>query len=124
MIATKWLAALRDHDITRLAEATSYPFAFRDTGRDARCGKRTANGPDMLAAAIDCLFRSEQLRRAMANSPAPDFRAAEPARPEARRSRWELGQDQPVIAANDSRTSGTQRDDRSEWLDNGFSSRS
>lgn len=79
--ATEWLEALRTRDIERLGRVTSYPFEVRDTRRAAKCGKRVASGPSTLAAAVDCLFRSDLLHRAMADSPSPGFTAYEASAP-------------------------------------------
>jgi hypothetical protein len=75
--AAEWLEALRTRDIKRLGRVTSYPFELRDTRRDAKCGKRVVKGPDALAAAVECLFRSDLLHRAMVDSPSPGFTAYE-----------------------------------------------
>ena len=67
-IATEWLEALRTRDLERLARVTSYPFELRDAGDDATCGKRVAKTREQLGKVIGCLFRSEPLQRALADS--------------------------------------------------------
>jgi hypothetical protein len=70
-IATRWVDALRHRDLAALTQLTRYPFEVRDTGRDARCRTRTANGPDTLESALSCLLASDQLHRALVDSPSP-----------------------------------------------------
>lgn len=67
-IATRWLDALRHQNREQLAQLTRYPFEVRDTGRDARCKKKVANGSDTLAPAVSCLLDSELLHRALTDS--------------------------------------------------------
>lgn len=77
-LATEWLSAVKKRDVERLAKVTSYPFEVRDTRRDAACGKRTAKSRDTLPAAVDCLFQSELLHRALVDSPSTRLLANEP----------------------------------------------
>lgn len=74
-LATEWLDAVRDRDIERLGRVTSYPLEVRDTLRHATCGKRLAKGRDTLAAAVNCLVKSDVLHRAMVDTPASGFTA-------------------------------------------------
>lgn len=74
-MATEWVDAVRACDLERLARVTDYPFELRDTGRDASCGRRLVMGRDHLGKAVDCLFRSEQLHRAMTDSRVSGFEA-------------------------------------------------
>jgi hypothetical protein len=76
-LATDWIEAVRTRDLERLARVTAYPFELRDSGRDAGCGRRLVKARADLAKAVDCLFRSDQLHRAMTDTAASGFVAYE-----------------------------------------------
>jgi hypothetical protein len=80
-LANEWLDAVRQRDPDRLARVTAYPFEIRDGGRDATCGKGRANEPAALSKAVDCLFKSSELHRALTDSPSPGIIAYEPDSP-------------------------------------------
>jgi hypothetical protein len=50
-------------------KVTSYPFEVRDTGREAVCGKRFVAKPEALGSAVECLFRNEELIKALESGP-------------------------------------------------------
>ena len=68
-IARRWLDALQKRDLGALAQVTSYPFEVRDTGREAVCGKRVAATPEAFESAVQCLFRNDELIKALESGP-------------------------------------------------------
>jgi hypothetical protein len=64
-IVKRWLEALKNRDARALAEVTSYPFEVRDTGREAKCGRRTAINAAALESATKCLFTNAELNHAL-----------------------------------------------------------
>jgi hypothetical protein len=68
-IARRWLDALQKRDLRALAEVTGYPFEVRDTGREAVCGKRFVAKPEAFESAVKCLFRNEELIKALESGP-------------------------------------------------------
>jgi hypothetical protein len=74
-IATRWVDALRHRDLAALTQLTRYPFEVRDEGRDAHCKTQTASSPDKLESALSCLLGSDQLHRALNDSPSPQMLA-------------------------------------------------
>jgi hypothetical protein len=69
-VATRWLDALRKHDLDALTRASRYPFALRDTRKEGHCAKSSAApGPESLAATIDCLIKDDLLAEDLKSSP-------------------------------------------------------
>lgn len=87
-LAEAWVEALRGRDLAGLARVTVYPFELRDTGRDATCRQQRANDREALARAVDCLFRSERLQRALIDTPSSGF---DPLQPGAEPPSWSQG---------------------------------
>jgi hypothetical protein len=67
-IVKRWLEALKNRDARALSQVTSYPFEVRDTGREAKCGKRTAADASALESATKCLFTNAELNHALTSN--------------------------------------------------------
>jgi hypothetical protein len=67
-LVKRWLEALKNRDARSLSEVTSYPFEVRDTGRETRCGKRTAPSAATLESATRCLFENDELNHALTSN--------------------------------------------------------
>lgn len=67
-IVRRWLEALKSRDARALSEVTSYPFEVRDTGRESKCGKKTAANSGALESATRCLFDNAELHHALTSN--------------------------------------------------------
>jgi hypothetical protein len=69
-VATRWLEALRKHDVDALTKAARYPFTLRDTKKEGHCDRsRTAPDPDSTPATIDCLIKDDLLAEDLKGNP-------------------------------------------------------
>jgi hypothetical protein len=64
-LATRWLAALRQGNVTALIQLTSFPFELRDRDLHANCGKRTARNASEMTRTLDCLLADEVFKAAI-----------------------------------------------------------
>jgi hypothetical protein len=74
-IVKRWLEALKNRDVRSLAAVTSYRSRSA-TGREAKCGRRTATHAAALESATKCLFTNAELNHALAHSPRHSGRAS------------------------------------------------
>jgi hypothetical protein len=59
--AASWLVALRQHDTSRLAALTAFPFNMRTSGTEAGCDDFTIDTAGLMPDGLRCMFEDKLL---------------------------------------------------------------